>query len=461
MDIRVLVITSCVLMMTSGTIYMFKDTIKYDETAYSFGGLSIYVADIPDNYVTGVAGWGPAETNLQYGYAALGGLLSTQHQQWASVWHSNIAWYINQIKTSPLRTYDAASADIVFVPAMMMILNPAQHNQFISEAHQFLPYLSVKPHLVILSHAPSVYSRGSDLLMHNNSHNFVFVSWGQLNISCMAGVHTECPVAPPVPTRQSDDKLQPGSNVVGSPALSFVHWSRGSEQLRTYQRVFDAQAVERSKTTLAVESFLVRDYPDRFALYEDCKGAPEDCKHLEFNSAEDAVGLYEACQSAWYVLHPRGDFVIRNSFFDTLLADAIPVLFQSEYIDSVPFTDVIDYTKMVVYIPEKEVLNENRTNLVNRLAKDFVKAEALTRIEYIHNIKHLFQYMLNPDHLLIRWDQRSTIDPDDDAFTFTMKSVLRNLCTRNVLKHKCATAKGRSIRRMHGPVKLNMPVHTN
>ncbi len=35
-----------------------------------------------------------------------------------------------------------------------------------------------------------------------------------------------------------------------------------------------------------------------------------------------------------------------------------------------------------------------------------------------------------------RFDQRSMVHPEDDAFTFTMKALLRNLCRRNLLEPK-------------------------
>ena len=419
-----LIKTSCVLtsmlFVMLFVIFMFAKTIKYDRKLYSHQTLSLYVADVPDIYVTGVYGTGLVETNLQYGHTSLGALLSIKHEQWASIWHSVIAWYIDQIKTSPIRTYDAAAADIIFVPAILHQENPTQHEKFITEADQFLPYLNTKPHVIILSHAPNWYS--NLLLNHNNSNTFVFVSWGG------------CPAEEEAREGQLDGFP---SNVIRSPAFSFVHWSRGSKQLQAKERIFDTDATEKLKTILVVESFVLRTFPDRFAIYEDCKGAPEKCKHLDFEFPKDAVPVYEAFQSAWYVMHPRGDFVIRNSLFDTLLADAIPVVFQPEYINSVPFNDVLNYTKIAVYIPEKDILGENRTNVVKKLADEFDKKEALSRIEYIHNIKHIFQYMLNPDHELIRWDQRSIIHPGDDAFTFTMKSVLRNLCSRKLGLKRC------------------------
>ena len=407
-------ISACVITSLMVFILLTTTTYKHAGKLHDHGTLSIYVAEVPDTYIVGTTGRGVEETNLRYGHTSLGPLFSVEHEQWGSSWHALIAWFIDQINTSPLRTYDPDAADIIFVPAILNFLDPGSHDRFIDEAPQFLPYLTIKPHLMVLNHPPGLYT--SSLLRHNNSEHFVFVSWGQ-----MTGWQS--------------------ANVVGCPAFSFVHWSRGSKPLRTEERLFDAEATERSKTLLVAESFLVREpFPDRFTVYEDCIGAPDNCTHVEWTAHTDAVAVYEAMQSAWYVMHPEGDFLTRNSLCDTLLADAVPVLFQAEYIDSVPFTDILDWDKIVLFIPESEVLGDNRTNVIHRLAREFDKDEALSRIEYIHSIRHIFQYMQNPDHELIRWDQRSTIQPDDDAFTSTMKAVMRYLCGRGMRTEKCSVS---------------------
>ena len=262
----------------------------------------------------------------------------------------------------------------------------------------------------MLSHSPSWY--GSNIFGHNNSADITFVSWGQL------------------------DRSAP--NVVGSPAFSHVHWSRGSLHMQRDKMAFDRNQLIISKKILATGSFIVRDYPDRTAAHQHCLDKPGLCKFVEYNGPQDAVPVYEAYKSAWYALHPRGDFLSRNSWFDTWLACTIPVVFQSEYIDSVPFGDMIDYTKIMIYVPEEKILGSEGQNIVSILEEAFDTGKAIQKISYIYNIRHVFQYMLNPVHELIRWDQRKKMHPDDDAFTFTMKSVLRNICSRGWCSRQCA-----------------------
>ena len=57
-------------------------------------------------------------------------------------------------------------------------------------------------------------------------------------------------------------------------------------------------------------------------------------------------------RKAWYVLHPSGDFISRGAWFDTILAGAIPVVFQSNYPDYLPFSDVLNYTMLQEVLPE-------------------------------------------------------------------------------------------------------------
>ena len=40
--------------------------------------------------------------------------------------------------------------------------------------------------------------------------------------------------------------------------------------------------------------------------------------------------------------------------------------------------------------------------------------------------------MLNPDHELVRFETRDEIDRFDDAFTMTLKGVLRSVCRLDV-----------------------------
>lgn len=68
-------------------------------------------------------------------------------------------------------------------------------------------------------------------------------------------------------------------------------------------------------------------------------------------------------------------------------------------------------------------------------------------------VKHLLHLIKIRCLLLvcnIRFDQRNLLHPEDDAFTFTMKAVLRNLCKRGKFERK----RCRAFSRIHGTIRL-------
>lgn len=85
---------------------------------------------------------------------------------------------------------------------------------------------------------------------------------------------------------------------------------------------------------------------------------------------------------------------------------------------------------------------EETENAIDRLDAQFDEQTALDQLSYIHEVLHVFQFSLNPAHELIRWDQQGHRDSRDDAFTFTMKSVMRHSCKQQplLLASHCASA---------------------
>lgn len=56
-------------------------------------------------------------------------------------------------------------------------------------------------------------------------------------------------------------------------------------------------------------------------------------------------------RESWYVLQPQGDFVTRKAWIDTLFAGSIPAVFDAGYVDHLPFTDLLNYTRIVTSLP--------------------------------------------------------------------------------------------------------------
>lgn len=366
------------------------------------------MAEVPNRYTD------KSRVELQYGLASLGPHLSIEHELWSTKWHSVNGWFSNQLRVSQVRTYDEEAADMIFVATMMDFQNVGQQNDFIANAPEFLPQLGRKPHLVVLTHPPGIYK--SNLLTHNNSQMFTFLKCGS--------------VGPPTPPQES-------LHIITIPVLSHVHWSPGSYQLRLDGRESDFDVVAAQKTQLTVESFNVRHYKDRFAVYEGCKQEPKKCRHIDFKVAESAIEVFSAYQKAFYVLHPQGDFIVRNSWFDTFAAPAIPVLLHANYLDAMPFTDVIHYPDLLEYIPEENITGKHKQNIVQILDQNFDVAQALNKTRAIHKVRQVFQYALvhTPEALL--WQDRAIIHRKEDAFTFSLKSAMRNACLRGWLTNRC------------------------
>ena len=85
----------------------------------------------------------------------------------------------------------------------------------------------------------------------------------------------------------------------------------------------------------------------------DCLSRPELCEWFNFTNSEDSsLALNKLMASAWYVLQPSGDFLSRSAWYDGIMTVSIPVVFQARYPEYQPYNDVIDYSKMMVTLPE-------------------------------------------------------------------------------------------------------------
>ena len=49
-------------------------------------------------------------------------------------------------------------------------------------------------------------------------------------------------------------------------------------------------------------------------------------------------------------------------------------------------------------------------------------------LRVLAQIKHVFMYALNPEHSLLRFSEMYSLHPLDDAFTASIKAMLRKAC---------------------------------
>lgn len=177
-----------------------------------------------------------------------------------------------------------------------------------------------------------------------------------------------------------------------------------------------------------------------------CVAVPELCEHQEFPPRETPDQVPRSLSGslrAWYTVMPPGDFLTRLSLFDLLAVGGIPVVFNPNYNRFLPFTDVIDWDNLLVYIPMENVTGPNASSYVHLLDQQHDVDVAQRKLTHIHQTAHVFQYSLYSDHRVVDFASRQVLQANDDAFT--MKAVLRNVCARN-MSVKCATA--------HGPLGL-------
>ena len=107
------------------------------------------------------------------------------------------------------------------------------------------------------------------------------------------------------------------------------------------------------------------------------------------------------------------------------------MVFDPGYAATLPFGDVVDYARLMRVVPLDSIVGG--ANALDVLRGAFDEGGALAQLAYTHAVRHAFQYMLNPVHELVRFDQLAALTAEDDALTMTLKAALRNLCGRGLL----------------------------
>jgi hypothetical protein len=53
-----------------------------------------------------------------------------------------------------------------------------------------------------------------------------------------------------------------------------------------------------------------------------------------------------AMRHSWYTMQGKPDYAIRSAFYQALVSGSIPVMNDEQYLDHLPFADMIDYTEV-------------------------------------------------------------------------------------------------------------------
>ena len=168
-------------------------------------------------------------------------------------------------------------------------------------------------------------------------------------------------------------------------------------------------------------------YHSRKVWREQCHDHNTQCKwQIDWNKQHDigiknvSLEIKHAIDQSWYTLIPIGDYLTRGSIFDMLVSNSIGIL-ERKVSHALPFLDMIDYSQIVKFIePSHRILDD--------LTAHFNQSEAVEMIQRKFALRHLFQYSLSPNHKLVSFPTRHIMHEDDDAFTFTLKTLIRRLC---------------------------------
>ena len=94
--------------------------------------------------------------------------------------------------------------------------------------------------------------------------------------------------------------------------------------------------------------------------------------------------------------------------------------------------DLIDYSAFMLVIPDDWV-----GSFVDHIRGSATPSMRLDAMQRLHTVRHALQYSTSPFDQGVTFDSIHQIDPLDDAYTATIKSVVRTLCRQGELPIRC------------------------
>jgi hypothetical protein len=131
-------------------------------------------------------------------------------------------------------------------------------------------------------------------------------------------------------------------------------------------------------------------------------------------------------QHSWFCLVPPGDTYTRSAYVDCIAALSIPVFFTDGIEPFLPYADVLDYDDFSVNLGSGAI---DAGDVMSRLHGISLERR-LSMLEKLILYRPAFMHSVAPQHLAVRFDEMHVLTPFDDAFTFTLKAVMRNMCRR-------------------------------
>ena len=129
---------------------------------------------------------------------------------------------------------------------------------------------------------------------------------------------------------------------------------------------------------------------------------------------------------------------------------AIPLVFDEFLAGMLPFSDVLDYRSFTAHMPYEAAMQPNASVLA--FARGHGGEERMSMLRSLQRVSRVFQYAVAPQHLLVRHDSLAEVHPLDDAFTMSIKAVMRHACGASS-HHRHGGHCRKSL--LHGPPRLS------
>ena len=279
----------------------------------------------------------------------------------------------NKMLQSPYRTNDYSKASLFYIPfysgiscLVKMGRNYSKINQhkvmtkllLYLEQHPSNAFKTGLPHVMGLSKIEKEQSTYScPILRHGGFTPVYFVGIERSSIGpsdSVGGSQIHPLIIVPYPSfghlkdyifkSEHSYSMHPGNRTI---SIFMAAGIRKTNQLRTaIQKEF-----EQHKTTQSYRNFngpkIHRQVTKAWLLTSDCIINPEY--------------IIEWMQNSLFCLQPPGDSPTRKSFFDSVIAGCIPVLFVSQYKVFYPFEKYLNYSSFTVALDQSDILVYNKT----------------------------------------------------------------------------------------------------
>jgi len=364
--------------------------------------------------------------------ALIGPSLLSKESLYDTKYHHIALWFIHNFYKSQdiLAVQQIEEADIIFVPVTfdrrpedLLLMN-----HFFNNALKLFPLLQKKPHVIALHLPLSRYLYG---LNSSNCKYFTFIS---LN---------------------TDNGLNKDLNVVAAPYFWKVHYKNMADIAWKYNEKANKKEIENiQKEFLAAASWKPRKFSDdglyknldkeqrktmhieRLNWRQQCLQAfmtldmKKQCQWIEWASIgsidlhASAKIMFDISKKAWFTLMPQGDFISRVSMTESPFCDTINVM-DYQVIQSLPYNNILKYEDFTLIV---DVNTTDIISLMRNVSIEHRKKMILNQRE----IRNVFQFAIQPQYELLRWSEVDKLDPADDAFTFTIKALMKNLLDKKI-----------------------------